>query len=110
MKPIETIYDRIAAHAVAYARLEAACDPADEIAAKQRGQKVTPVALAERDAADSGEIAAFEEFLAYVPVSTLGLWRKVEYLQFVMRARESLDRNELGTFLHALRQFHPRDE
>jgi hypothetical protein len=110
MKPKETIYDRIAAHAVAYARLEAACEPADEMSAKERGQKVTPEALAERDAADSGEIAAFEEFLAYVPNSRLCLIRKVEYLQYALRGRDTLDRDELGTFLHSLRQFRPHED
>ena len=78
MDASETIYFCIAAHTAAVAQLDAACDPADDMAAKHRGEVVTPEAIAERDAADAEEMAAFEELLAYVPSSTVEHWRKVE--------------------------------
>lgn len=104
----ETVYFRIAAHTAAVARLDAACDPADDIAAKQRGEVVTPEAIAERDAADRAELSAFEELLAYVPINTVEHCRKVEYLQFALRCREPLDRDEMSVLLHSLRQYRPR--
>lgn len=103
-----TVYSRIADHAVALARLEAACDPADEVAAKNRGESVTPEAMAEWDTANHAEQAAFEELLAYVPTTSVEHARKVGYLQFTLQNRQTLDQDELGVLLHSLRLYRPR--
>lgn len=103
-----TVYSRIADHAAATARFEASCDPADEIAAKNRGETVTAEATAEWDAAEKVEQATFEELLAYVPTNGVEHSRKIGYLQFVLQSRQTLDRDELGVLLHALRLYRPR--
>lgn len=103
-----TVYSRIADHAVASARFEASCDPADEVAAKNRGETVSPEAAAEWDAANNAEQEAFEELLAYVPTSSVEHARKIGYLQLLLQSRDTLDRDELGVLLHSLRLYRPR--
>lgn len=103
-----TVYHRIADHAAALARLEASCDPADELAAKNRGEAVTPEAEAEHVAALEAEALAFEELLAFVPVNTVEHSRKIGYLQFILQAQDTLDRDQLGVLLHSLRLYRPR--
>lgn len=103
-----SIYQRIADHAVALARFEASCDPTDAIAAKNRGETVTPEAKAEWDAANAAEQEAFQQLLEHVPVNSVEHVRKVGYLQLALESREVLDRDELDMFLHSLRLYRPR--
>jgi hypothetical protein len=104
-----TIYDRIARHSAASARLEASCDPANESAARNRGEKVTDAAVAEYDAACAAEIVRFDELLAHVPSSIVDLRRQIGYIRFQLECRDALDRDQLDLLFGALIRFRPRE-
>ena len=101
------VYDLIAAHATAYARFEACCDPADPMAAKNRGEQVTPEAQLENEVAGDAEISTFRQLLSHVPTNIVELRRQVGYVQFLLECRDALDREELALLLNSLMAFNP---
>lgn len=104
-----TIYDRIAAHSGAVARLEASCDAADP--KSEIGRSLTPAELctatSENNAASDLKIETFNELLAHVPCNIVELRRQIGYVQFFLNCRDVLDRDQLDLLFNSLLHFSP---
>ncbi len=103
----ETTYHRIADHAAAFARFEAACPLVDTTAAAQEGRKVTQAQQQEYDEAEEAERVTLVALLSDVPPNTVQLRRKVRYLLMHMQDGNDFNREEQELFLTSLLVFSP---